>query len=183
MANLLPSDSFPLITMITSMDFRAGPGGSGVKLAGEGVKVIVLTSLPHMDTTDDFFGVIPFSLTQITNLTLRMAAKPIAVRIGDFVNLERLKLMQCEEDAEILSDLSPLPGPGSSIRCPRLAAIKVAFCNPARPIADSFRWMVMLRKEAGKPLTSIDVMPFHGMDEMLDIEALDMWLRKAPVLE
>ena len=165
------------------MDFLAGPEDSGVKLAGQGVKVTVLTSLPHMDITDNFFDVIPFSLAQITDLTLRMVAKPMAVRIGDFVNLERLKLMRCEEDAEVLSDLSPLPDPGSLIRCPHLAAIKVAFCNPARPIADSFRWMVMSRKEVGKPLTSIDVMPFHGMNEVLDVDALDEWLLRVPLLE
>lgn len=183
MADLLPSHSFPLVTVITSMDFHAGPGDSGIKLAGEGVKVTMFTGPPHMDNTDNFFSVAPFSLAQITKLTLRMTAKPMATRIGDFVSLERLELIRCEEDAEVLSDLSPSPDLGSFIRCPHLATIKVAFCYPARPIVDSFRWMVMLRKEVGNPLTSIDVMPFDAMSEILDVEALGGWLRQAPVVE
>ena len=183
MADLLPSHSFPLVTAITSMDFHAGPGDSGIKLAGEGVKVTMFTGPPHMDNTDNFFSVSPFSLAQITKLTLRMTAKPMAARIGDFASLERLELIRCEEEAEVLSDLSPLPVLGSLIRCPYLAAIRVAFCYPARPIVDSFKRMVMLREEFGNPLTSIDVMPFDAMNEILDVEALGGWLRQVPVLE
>lgn len=46
-----------------------------------------------------------------------MAAKPTAARVGDFVNLEQLGLMHCEEVTVVPSDLSLSPGPDPLIRC------------------------------------------------------------------
>ena len=48
---------------------------------------------------------------------------------------------------------------------------------------DSLKQMVRSRKEAGNLLMDTNLVRYHGMDEMLDMDELNGWLGKAPVLE
>lgn len=182
-ADLLPSDSYPLITEVTSMDFYAGPGDCGIKLSGEGIRFTVATFFPRANPSDNFFSMTSFSFKQITRLVLRMMAKPIAGRIGEFTNLELLDLIRCEEDAEVFSALSQYPGQVSLATCPHLAAMRVAFYNPIAHVVDSFKQMVRSRKEAGNPLMTVNLMFFDRMDMVLDLNELNKWLGQPPVLE
>ena len=181
-ADLLPSNSYPLLTKVTSMDFCTGHKGSELNLRGEGTKVTVSTD-PCMGPTDNFFSTTSFSFTQITKLVLYVIAKPIAAKIGEFTNLERLELLECEEEAQVLSDLSPLPGPGSSVPCPHLMAAKVVFNDPTTHAVDCLKQMVRSRKEAGNPLATVKLASFDGMDEILDIDERNEWIGQPPVLE
>ena len=179
-AALLPSDSYPLLTKVTSMDFYAGPGDSQVKLSGEGIKVTMGTFLARMD---NFFVMQSFPFTQITRLIVRMIAKPVVVKIREFTNLEQLGLVRCQEDAEVFLALSPPPGPVSLVPCPRLVAMRVAFYRSDPPTVDSFKQMVRSRKGAGNPLVNINLMSFHGMGEMLDIDEFNEWVTQSPFRE
>jgi len=155
-ADLLPSDSYPLLTEVTSMLFCPGSENSRIQLTGEDVEVTVIAHFPH---TDNFFSTTPFSLTQITSLMLVTIAKPITTRICEFTNLGCLDLQCCEEEAEVFSDLSPLPGPGSLVPCPYLTTVNVSFDDPTTHVVDCFKQMVRSRKEAGKPLVTVTTYP------------------------
>lgn len=81
-ADLLPSDSYLLFTKVTSMGFCAGMGNSEIKLVGKGIKVAVRSfPFPHVDDTDDFLSMTPFSFAQITSSMLTMVAKPALCRL------------------------------------------------------------------------------------------------------
>jgi len=183
-ADLFPSDSYPLLTNVTWMDFYAGPGDGGIKFMGEGVKIAMNAFFPRTEAINDFFPrTAYFSFAQITKLVLRMVAGPLAARVGEFTNLERLELIRCEEDAEVLCALSPSPRSVPRVPCPHLTAMRIAFYNPTTHVVDSLRQMVRLRKEAGSPLVTIDFMYFDRMYEILDIDALNEWLGQPPLLE
>ena len=156
-ADLLPSDSYPLFTEVTSMEFCAGMGNGEIKLVGKGVEVTV-RYFPRVDDTDDFLSVTPFSFAQITRLMLKMAVKPIVARIGEFTNLKLLHLISCMEDTEVLLALSPSPASGSLVPCPHLAAVRVILHIPTPHAVDCLEQMVRSRKEAGNPLMAVDFM-------------------------
>ena len=102
-ADLLPPDSYPLLTEVTSMLFSPGSEKSRMKLTSEDVEVTVIAHFPH---ADNFFSTTPFSLAQITSLMLDAMAKPITTRIREFTNLEFLNLQCCEEEAEVGTDIT-----------------------------------------------------------------------------
>jgi len=180
-ADLLPSDSYPLITEATTVDFYAGPGDSGIKLRGNGIKVTVNTFSPHVEATNNFFSnMSSFSFARVTNLMLRMMARPLATRIGEFTNLESLDLIRCEEDADVFSALSASPQSGFRILCPRLVRMKISFYNPDAHAVDSFRQMVRSRKEAGNPLVNVNLIS-DRVDEILDIDELNQWLARTTI--
>lgn len=181
-ADLLPSDSYPLLTEVTYMDLRIGPSDSKIELRGEGINVSV-TTLAHTDPEDDFYATTSFSFAQITELELAQAVKPVVGKMDEFTNLERLELYSCGEEVDILSELSPSPPPGSFVPCPRLVKVKVNFHSPTMKAVDSLRHMVRSRKEAGKPLGIVKVSSFHGKDKMLDINELNGWLVQGPAPE
>jgi hypothetical protein len=129
----------------------------------------VINLLPHSlgigsrdGQLDTLFATPSFSFAQITRLTLTLITKPIAAKICEFVGLECLDLLECEEEAGVLSDLSPLPGPGSLVPCPSLSAIKSTFDNPTTHVVDRLKQMVRLRKEAGNPLVTIKLARFDA---------------------
>ena len=155
-ADLLPPDSYPLLTEVTSMLFSPGSEKSRMKLTSEDVEVTVIAHFPH---ADNFFSTTPFSLAQITSLMLDAMAKPITTRIREFTNLEFLNLQCCEEEAEVFSDLSPLPGQDSLVPCPYLTTMKVSFNDPTTHVVDCFNQMVRSRKDAGKPLVTVTTYP------------------------
>jgi len=177
-ADLLPSDSYPLLTKATSMDFYAGSGNSQVKLSGEGIKVTMGTFLSRMD---NFFIIQSFSFAQITRLVLRVVAKPMVVKIGEFINLEQLDLVRCLEEVEVFLTLFPPAGPVSLVLCPRLVGMRVVFCRPTTPTVDSFRRMVRSRKEVGNPLVAIKLIRFYWVEEILDGDELNEWLNQTPI--
>ena len=180
-ADLLPSDSYPLLTEVTSMDFYTVHKESRLNLSAFATEVTIVT-YPCTSPTDNFFSTISFSLAQIIGLVLGVTAKSIATRISEFTSLERLELQRCEEEAEVLSDLSPFPGPGSLVPCPHLVAVKVAFSDPTTQVVDRLKQMVRSRKEAGSPLTTVKLACFDGMDEILGIGERNEWVGQAPVL-
>ncbi|KAF9650533.1 hypothetical protein BDM02DRAFT_3127678 [Thelephora ganbajun] len=183
-ADLLPSDSYPLIMETTSMEFYIGPGDSAIELKGKGIKVRVNTLFPDFEATFNFFSNMTiFPIAQITRLMLRRIVRPLIARMGEFTNLEMLDLMYCQEDAEVLSALSPSPQSVSPVPCPRLIVVVVAFYYPTTHVVDSFKQMVRLRKEAENPLVNVNFRYFDGIHEMLDIEELNGWLGQAPPLE
>lgn len=155
------------------MDFYAGLKNSRLKLTGEGVEVTMVTFIPHMGPTVNFFTVTSFSLAQITKLVLAMTVKPMVAKISEFINLELLNLMHCEEDVENFSALSPMPGSVALVPCPYLAGMKVSSDSSTTHVVDSLKRMVRSGKEAGKPLKTIDVSSFNDMDEMLDVGELN----------
>ena len=89
-ADLLPSNSYPLVSDVTAMDFC----GSEISPEGEGTKVTV--NMPYRNIADmsDFFDstTASFSFAQITRLTFETRAGPLALRIGEFTNLQLLDL-------------------------------------------------------------------------------------------
>jgi len=182
-ADLLPSDSYPLITEATTMDFYAGPGDSGIKLRGNGIEVTVNVFFPRVESANNFFSnMSSFSFAQVTKLMLRKMARTLATRMGEFTNLESLDLIRCEEDVDVLSALSASSQSVSRVLCPHLVAMKIAFYNLDTRAVDSFRQMVRSRKEAGNPLVNVDLIS-DRFGEMLDIDELNQWLAQTHVHE
>ena len=181
-ADLLPSDSYPLLTEVTWMKLRIGPSESKIELRGQGIRVSVVT-FAHTDPEDDFYATTSFSFAQIAELGLTNAVEPVVMKMDEFTNLERLELQSCHEEVDILSKLSPSPPPGSFVPCPRLVKAEVCFHNPTMKAVDSLRHMVKSRKDTGKPLEIVEVSPFHGKDKMIDINELNGWLVQGPAPE
>jgi hypothetical protein len=182
-ADLLPSDSYPLLTEVISMVFYTLPKESSMFLEGEDTEVSV-TTFPRVNgPTDDFFTTTPFPLAQITRLTLKATTAPMAAKICEFTNLKHLDLQRCDEEEQVLSDLSPFPQPGSLVSCPCLTTIKVTFCNPITRVVNCLRQMVKSRKEAGNHLVTIKLDHLDGVEEMLDIDERNEWIGQAPDLE
>lgn len=178
-AGLLPSDSYPLMTEVTSMDFCTTSWGSETRLKGEGVKVFINIPFHETEAIDGFFSNFnraSFSFAQITMLTFRFIGAPLAPRIGEFKNLRRLDLMRCKEDAEIFCALSSSLQSVPQIPCPHLEVMKVRFHSPTIYATDSFKQMVRSRKEAGNPLVAVEIVPFYGLEGKIDINELDEWL-------
>lgn len=179
-ADLLPSDSYPLLTEVTSMNFRIMESDSMMELSGGGVEVSV-TKRTRMDS---FFSTTSFPFAQITRLRLYATAEPIVEMIDEFTNLKHLDLSLCYEDAEVFSALSPSPGPGSSVPCPHLVTMEVTFSETHA--VGAFKRMVRSRKEVGKPLTSVNVTDAGHIDDiegMLDTNEVNEWLIGALVLQ
>ena len=181
-AELLPSDSYPLMREVTTMDFRTGVGGSEITLKGEGAKVAVTMPYPDRADMNNFFNstMASFSFTQITSLTFGVMAGPLALRIGEFTNLQVLNLTRCKEDAEIFSALSPSVQSAPLIPCPCLGILTIYLCDPTTHTVDSFKRMLRSRKEVGNPLMAVNLVGFQGREEIGDI---DEWLGPAPVRE
>ena len=133
------------------MVFSIGFKESQICLGCEGTKVTVTTS-SSMGSTDSFLS---FLLAQITWLTLAVIAKSVAAKIGEFTSLERFDLQGCIEEAKVLSDLSPSPGPGSLVPFPYFTAMKM----------------------------SLNLTHFDGVDKILDIDGPNGWLGQPLVLE
>ena len=186
-ANLLPSDSYPLITEVTSMEFSAGGGNIETNLEGEGTRVVVNAFITRVEDINDFFSdmshTTSFSFAQITRLKLRLMVGSLATRIGEFTNLELLELAYCEEDMEVLFALSPSLQPVSRIPCPCLVEMRVHFYHSTAYAADSLKQMVRSRKEAGNPLVTVDLVSSYCGGEWIDTDEWGEWLGPTPVLE
>ena len=89
-ADLLPPDCHPLIKEATTMDFRRGLRANLIRLEGKGTKVTVLIPFPAITDVNGFFNstISPFSFASITRLTFKTMAGPLALRIGEFTNLQ-----------------------------------------------------------------------------------------------
>ena len=178
MADLLPSGSYPLLTEVTRMWFHIVVNVYRIVLRGEGIMVSVTRCTADTSPTDEFFTATPFSFAQITTLVLETVTKPMAARIGEFINLQQLELTRCEEETEVLSDLSPSPGLDAFVRCPHLRAMKIYFHRPTRHVEDSFKQMVKARKEAGNPLATATLYNSRS----LDVGDTNEWLGQPLVL-
>jgi len=180
--DLLPSDFYPLIREATTMDVRRGLRANSVKLEGEGTKVTVVIPYQAIEDMDGFFNsaISPFSFTPITKLTFKTMAGPLALRIGEFTNLQQLNLIRCEGDVEIFFVLSPLIQLAELVPCPYLKAVTVELYNPSSHAVNTFMEMLRWRKEAENPLTTVDIVGFYRWRR--NREDVDELLGPTPVL-
>ena len=180
-AGLLPSDTYPLIREATTMDVRRGLRANLIRLEGKGTKVTVLVPFPAVEDMNGFFdsAISPFSFAPITRLTFKSTAGPLALRIGEFTNLQQLSLIRCEEDAEIFFILSPLLPSASLVPCPYLKAIDVELFSRSNNAMNTFMQMLRWRKDAENPLTTVNIVGFYGWWQKR--EEIDELLAPAPV--
>lgn len=177
---LLPPESYPLMTEVTSMDLRSKPGGSGdteITLKGKGTKVSLMTYFLSPAALHDFFPNTASCLfAQITRLKLRFGAGPLASRIVEFENIERIELERCAGEDVILEALCPSPSPSSGsvpwVPCSHLEVMRVDPCSPQRPTLENLVRMARSRKEAGCPLERIDVPSLLSEDKKMLSESL-----------
>ena len=164
-ADLLPRDSYPLMTEVTSMEFSAGPGYNETKLEGEDIKVTINTHFQHLADISNFSNKTSFSFAQITRLKLTMMGGPFAWRIEEFTNLQWLDLTSFMDDPGILSALSSSPLSVPRVPCPHLKEVTIHFYKLTTRIVDSLKQMVKSRKEAGNPLALFVGLP-SGLEEI-----------------
>jgi len=172
--DLLPPESYPLITEVTSMGFRGISDESRVTeitFKGKGTNVSLSTYFPRPTALRDFFAdTAPFLFAQITRLELKFEAGSLASRITEFENLERIELEQCTGEDVILEALCPSPGSVPWVPCPHLEVMQLVPCSPRRLTLENLVRMARSRKEAGCSLERIDIPSFlsEGEKEMLN---------------
>ncbi|KAF9650471.1 hypothetical protein BDM02DRAFT_3111972 [Thelephora ganbajun] len=171
--DLLPPESYPLMTEVTSMDFRGVSWDPDMTFEGKGAKVFLTTHFPTPAGLDDFFLKIPSLLfAQITRLKIREEGGPLVSRIAEFKNLERIELGQCIEEDVIFEALCPSSSPESTplVPCPHLEIMQVELRSPKHPTPENLARMARLRKEVGYALGEIQVsssLGFSAEDEKI----------------